>query len=105
MGTISEIPSINPTCAACGGHCCKVGFIVRVDPGEVLYDSDYVHYAMELGTERDFRNMKSNGDGYTCIALGANGECTVWPERPKRCREFEVDGDRCRALRKHYGRP
>lgn len=97
---------MNPTCAACGGHCCKVGFIVQVFPNEPLYDNEkYVHQAIEAYSGAEFRNMKSNGDGYTCIALGEHGECTVWDKRPQSCRDFEVNGERCKALRKHYGRP
>ena len=93
-------------CLSCRGHCCKVGFIVPVNSHEQIYDDEkYVHKAIEPGSGREFRNMKSNGDGYTCIALGKSGECMIWDKRPQACRDFEVDGKRCKALRHHYGRP
>jgi Fe-S-cluster containining protein len=93
-------------CKSCKGHCCKVGFIVPVMPDEILFNDEYlVHRAFEIPAGIPFRNMKSNGDGYTCIALGKSGECTVWEKRPQACRDFEVEGERCKALRKEYGRP
>jgi Fe-S-cluster containining protein len=49
--------------------------------------------------------MKSNGDGYTCIALSEDGRCTIWDKRPQMCRDFEVESERCKAIRKEYNRP
>ena len=93
-------------CLSCRGHCCKVGFIVQVMPNEELFnDERYVHQAYDVPNGVPFHNMKSNGDGYTCIALGERGECTIWDKRPQVCREFDADGERCKALRKEYGRP
>jgi Fe-S-cluster containining protein len=93
-------------CGWCGGQCCKVGFIVQVFPDEPLYNDDkYIHRAIEAPSGNEFRNMKSNGDGYTCVALGEDGKCTVWDKRPQMCRDFEVESDRCKAIRKEYGRP
>jgi len=105
METSSPTDALSEPCKSCRGHCCRVGFIVQVAPHEPLYESDYVHQALNPGNGKEFRNMKSNGDGYTCIALGEHGECTVWPVRPQMCRDFEADGERCKALRKEYGRP
>lgn len=108
MGTTptSQSSEVNSLCKNCAGQCCKVGFIVEVFPDEPLYDDDaYVNKSCNLVNGAPFHNMKSNGDGYTCIALGVRGECTVWERRPQECRDFEVDSDRCQGLRKHYGRP
>lgn len=93
-------------CGWCGGQCCKVGFIVQVFPDEPLYnDKNFVHKAVEAPSGKPFHNMKSNGDGYTCIALAKDGKCTIWDKRPQMCRDFEVESDRCKAIRTEYGRP
>ena len=93
-------------CQRCDGQCCRVGFVVQVFPGEKLYgDGRYVHKSIQAPSGKPFHNMKSNGDGYTCIALDENGKCTVWDKRPQMCRDFEVDSERCKAIRKEYGRP
>lgn len=108
MGTTPKRQNnkINSLCEKCAGQCCKVGFIVTVFPNEPLYDDDaYVNKSHSLENGAPFHNMKSNGDGYTCIALGSKGECTIWSRRPQMCRDFEVNGPRCIALRKEYGRP
>lgn len=105
MGAITKSQGdVNSLCAACGGQCCKVGFIVQVLPTDKLYNNkEYVHNTVAVHGE-SFQHMKSNGDGYTCKAL-KNGVCQVWKKRPQACRDFEVDGDRCKALRRYYGRP
>jgi len=96
---------MNDVCKKCDGHCCKVGFIVRVFPNEEIYNDDnYVNKSVEFFDEIPFHNMKSNGDGYTCIALN-NGMCSIWNKRPLMCRDFEVESDRCKAIRKEYNRP
>jgi len=92
---------IEEPCKSCKGHCCKVGFIVEISP----YDEIYNDGNLVWQNENMPKNMKSNGDGYTCIALGKEGECTIWSKRPSMCREFEVNGDRCKAIRFLYGRP
>lgn len=88
-------------CKSCMGHCCKVGFIVPVGETDEIYNDE----ALVWQNVNTIKNMKSNGDGYTCIALGNSGECTIWPKRPQACRDFETNGPRCLALRKQYGRP
>lgn len=93
-------------CKSCQAQCCKVGYIIKVYPNEEIYKDDaYVHKSMEPGTTEPFHNMKSNGDGYTCIALGKNNECTIWDKRPQMCRDLEANGAQCLALRKHFNRP
>jgi len=93
-------------CSRCEGQCCKVGFIVDVTPTDAIYnDLEYVHKYVDLNSGIEKRNMKSNGDGYTCIALAEDGRCKIWDRRPQACRDFAVDSERCKAIRKEYGRP
>ena len=92
---------IEEPCKSCKGQCCKVGFIVTVTETDIIYnDESLVHQ-----NEGFIKNMKSNGDGYTCIALDSEGKCSIWQKRPQACRDFEANSDRCKALRKLYGRP
>lgn len=88
-------------CKSCKGHCCKVGFIVCVSKSDTIYNDETLVWQNKTIS----KNMKSKGDGYTCIALGDVGECTIWEKRPQACRDFEADGDRCKSIRKFYGRP
>lgn len=93
-------------CFRCGGTCCKVGYIVRVHPDEELYgDERYVHMIDGCDLGESFHHMKSNGDGYTCIALGSDNRCTIWERRPRACRLYEVDSPRCKSIKKEYNRP
>ena len=91
-------------CFKCGGLCCKVGYIIQVFPDDEIYGDDrYVHIIPKGGMDDDdgeFHHMKSNGDGYTCVALNSDNKCTIWHKRPRICREYAVDGPRCTTLRK-----
>jgi len=92
---------IEDPCRSCQGHCCKVGFIVEIlSSDEIFNDETLVWQNIRLA-----KNMKSNGDGYICIALGKEGECTIWEKRPQACKDFAVNGERCKMIRKTYERP
>jgi len=84
-------------CLSCEKCCCRVGFIVEIfETDEIFNDESLVWQNKNMR-----KTIKSNGDGYTCIALKENGECNIYHKRPRVCREFEAGGERCVALRKY----
>lgn len=88
-------------CQQCGGTCCKVGFSVHVLPDEPLYTDDrYVRIDKADPKDSEFRKMKTKEDQLICIALGDDNKCTVWDKRPRECRNFEVDSETCKAVRR-----
>jgi Fe-S-cluster containining protein len=41
--------------------------------------------------------------GKRCVALNDDLTCAIYANRPSRCREFEVGGEKCLELRKQRG--
>jgi Fe-S-cluster containining protein len=39
--------------------------------------------------------MRKKADRLTCVALGKDGHCTIYNERPQTCKDFEVGESRC----------
>jgi Fe-S-cluster containining protein len=86
-------------CARCGA-CCREGFdVVTVGADELLRHPKLVS-ASSLG-----RVLARPGG--RCVALsGGQGtafRCSIYPERPRSCREFEVSGDACLLARRRVG--
>jgi len=100
---MTEFEKNAPTCAACKGVCCKVGLMISISPSEEIYNDE--KYVKQIDSINGFRYMKSKGDGYTCIALGDQGECTIHERRPQVCKNFEVNCQRCKELRRYNERP
>jgi len=67
-------------CKRCGA-CCRIPHIPvgrkEAVPRELLDECD---------CGREFRMKYRNG---ACIALGKDGLCSIYPNRPKACREWE----------------
>jgi Putative zinc- or iron-chelating domain len=90
-------------CGSCGA-CCHRGFdlvqISATDPFRKLH--------RELLVSEGRRSWLPRPDG-NCVALTGNGSsqepyrCTLYPERPRSCRLFEVAGDACLVARQRTG--
>lgn len=81
-------------CAGCG-QCCRV-LAIPVEcsdvgvPHEMTVNSDDVLDA-DLYMARDERT------GH-CIALTEDGLCSIYPDRPEACRDFEPGCELCQAV-------
>ena len=50
------------------------------------------------------RRMAQNDEGW-CVAIDPyHLRCTIHPQRPAICRQFEMGGNDCRSERQHYQR-
>ncbi len=96
-----------PDCVTCGA-CCVYGLVIpinRRDPEplqryiEVTLDEapDVVIERVFQRDERDGRCVNMAGD------VGVEIGCTVYPDRPQICRDFDAGSDRCFGYRRMYG--
>lgn len=96
-----------PDCVTCGA-CCVYGLVIpinRRDPEpleryiEVTLD-DAPEVVIERVFERDERDGRCvNMAGEVGVEIG----CTVYPDRPQICRDFDAGSDRCFGYRRMYG--
>lgn len=88
-------------CLACGA-CCRGGFDrVTVEPESSLIQARPDWIVEESGTRYLPRPRG------LCVALEPSSDgawpCTVYAQRPRACREFEVGGDACLLARRRVG--
>jgi Fe-S-cluster containining protein len=81
-------------CARCG-NCCREPGYVRLAPGEVDAIARYLGMSVPDFTAaytrvtRDRRGLSlTEGEKTTCVFLHRDGHCTVYPVRPRQCRDF-----------------
>lgn len=89
-------------CATCGA-CCREGFdlvpVSRLDPFRDKHP--------QLCVSDDRFTWVPRPEG-RCLALRGDGQqeafrCSVYPERPRSCAEFELGGDACLMARRRVG--
>lgn len=87
-------------CDDCGGACCK-GVAVIVG----TMTDDQKQWAETRGTvERNDEGVCLWRLPVPCCYLDFQGRCMICAERPLVCRDFEVDGERCKAARAAEGK-
>lgn len=82
---------MHPLCAACKGACCYL-----LVP---LIEEDLSHVPEELREQNEAGQwfMKRQKTG-ACVAL-KDGLCTIYENRPKVCRDFQVGSYHCESAR------
>ena len=89
--TAERKTEMNATCQECSGACCKIWFVSEcsVDADErVLLEMRGVMVAPALWVLHA-----------ECRNLGKNGRCMIYPDRPKACHDFKVDGPSCKTCK------
>lgn len=99
-----EAPLTQNDCFTCGA-CCHRGFdVVEVGPTE-----RFAKRHPELVDVRDSGRCVVPRPGGRCVALSGNGcaaepyLCMHYAERPRSCRDFELNGDACLIARRRAG--
>lgn len=96
-----------PDCITCGA-CCVYGLVIPINRREPEPLKRYVEVALDeapdVVIERAFE--RAEGDG-RCVNMagevGVEIGCTVYPDRPQICRDFDAGSDRCFGYRRMYG--
>ena len=96
-----------PDCVTCGA-CCVYGLVIpinRRDPEPLQrYVEVTLDEAPDIVIERAFERSESDG---RCVNMagevGIEIGCTVYPDRPQICRDFDAGSDRCFGYRRMYG--
>lgn len=101
MSAEVSIPPTAADCASCGACCREAYHVVEIDE-----DDPFLEAHSGLVTMPDGRAVLERPGGL-CVALcsSQNGEyhCSIYPTRPRNCRDFEVGGENCLDARKRVG--
>jgi Fe-S-cluster containining protein len=91
------------SCRTCGACCREAYHSVEVAPTEAV---NRRHPAL-VERRETYRRLRRQGE--RCAALAGTGtpaapfECTIYPDRPRACREFERGGTHCLEARRRVG--
>ena len=96
-----------PDCVTCGA-CCVYGLVIPINRREPEPLERYIEVTLDdapdVVIERAFE--RDEGDG-RCVNMagdvGVEIGCTVYPDRPQICRDFDAGSDRCFGYRRMYG--
>ena len=84
---VTTLPDTEVTCANCEACCCRLEVMLISDTG---VPDNYIEIDKWGG-----RRMARLDDGW-CSALDRNTMfCTIYEQRPKICRDFEMGGYEC----------
>jgi uncharacterized protein len=102
-------------CLSCGACCAtfRVDFHPAELAGGAFAWAGGVPYEMTLRLTQTLVRMRGTdgapGVAPRCVALAGNPaaeggvRCTIYPQRPGPCREFEAGGDACARARRRHG--
>jgi Fe-S-cluster containining protein len=83
------------TCASCKACCCRLEVILSGDDDVPLHLVDEDQWGGQ--------SMGRGEDGW-CVALDrATLRCSIYERRPRICRDYELGGADCGALRQREG--
>ncbi len=96
-----------PDCVTCGA-CCVYGLVIPINRREPEPLTRYIEvtldHAPDVVIERVFERDEADG---RCVNMagevGVEIGCTVYPDRPQICRDFDAGSDRCFGYRRMYG--
>jgi uncharacterized protein len=96
-----------PDCVTCGA-CCVYGLVIPINRREPEPLTRYVEVTLDdapdVVIERAFERDEKDG---RCVNMAGNVGveigCTVYPDRPQICRDFDAGSDRCFGYRRMYG--
>ncbi len=91
-------PEPEVTCSNCAAACCR--------QQAMLFDDSGIPDQFVVTDSRGVASMARLADGW-CVALDrATMACTIYPQRPWICREFELGKEECLAAQAaDYGCP
>lgn len=82
----------NKKCLECSALCCKF-VTVPLEMADFEYDRQWLQTRGFIDRNRDRWVMVSR-----CPKLNDHDACTIYGKHPKTCKEFEVDGEGCKAV-------
>jgi uncharacterized protein len=96
-----------PDCITCGA-CCVFGLVIPINRREPEPLTRYMEVTLDdapgVVVERVFERDEADG---RCVNMagevGVEIGCTVYPDRPQICRDFDAGSDRCFGYRRMYG--
>lgn len=96
-----------PDCIPCGA-CCVYGLVIPINRREPEPLQRYIEVTLDeapdVVVERVFERDERDG---RCVNMagevGVEIGCTVYPDRPQICRDFDAGSDRCFGYRRMYG--
>ena len=96
-----------PDCIPCGA-CCVYGLVIPINRREPEPLRRYIEVTLDeapdVVIERAFERDEADG---RCVNMagevGVEIGCTVYPDRPQICRDFDAGSDRCFGYRRMYG--
>ncbi|MGD9563587.1 MAG: YkgJ family cysteine cluster protein [Pyrinomonadaceae bacterium] len=96
-----------PECVPCGA-CCVYGLVIPINRREPEPLKRYIEVTLDnapdVVIERAFERDEADG---RCVNMagevGVEIGCTVYPDRPQICRDFDAGSDRCFGYRRMYG--
>jgi uncharacterized protein len=96
-----------PDCVPCGA-CCVYGLVIPINRREPEPLERYIEVTLDeapdIVIERTFEREEADG---RCVNMagevGVEIGCTVYPDRPQICRDFDAGSDRCFGYRRMYG--
>ena len=103
--TYASVPI--PDCIPCGA-CCVYGLVIPINRREPEPLKRYMEITLDeapdIVIERAFERDETDG---RCVNMagevGVEIGCTVYPDRPQICRDFDAGSDRCFGYRRMYG--
>ncbi len=103
--TDASVPT--PDCTRCGA-CCVYGLVIpinRREPEPLLrYIEVTLDDAPDVVVERAFERDETDGRCSNLAGeVGVEIGCTVYPDRPQLCRDFDAGSDRCFGYRRMHG--
>lgn len=83
----------SPSCSTCEACCCRLEVLLTDEPNIPFNLTEEDHWGGWV--------MRRLDDGW-CAALDRNSmRCTIYRDRPRPCREFDLGGDDCLEERSH----
>ena len=83
---------MNPTCAECGGKCCKT--LLMQNAVLTSYQREFVETRGKAVGEHALLDCR-------CKHLTDDGRCGIYEQRPQAGRDYEVGGEFCSWTRLH----
>jgi Fe-S-cluster containining protein len=103
---ITEASAPIPDCIPCGA-CCIYGLVIPINRREPEPLQRYLEITLDDADDVVIERVFERGADGRCINLdGVVGQkigCSVYPDRPQICRDFDAGSDRCFGYRRMYG--
>lgn len=95
-----------PECIPCGA-CCIYGLVIPINRREPEPLKKYLEITLDEAPDIVVERVFERGEDGRCVNLsGVVGQeigCTIYPDRPQICRDFDAGSDRCFGYRRMYG--